>query len=85
MGEGRGDCRVQVIAFNLDTYVLLKGQAGRAEEGHGAVYGRARWWTVTMAKPEGQEEIASVWVTSLRPQAESEHTTRCTTGVPVQG
>lgn len=30
MGEGKGDCRVQVIAFNLDTYVLLKGQAGRA-------------------------------------------------------
>lgn len=85
MGEGKGDCRAQVIAFNPDTYVLLKGQAGRAEEGHGVVYGRARWWTITMAKPKGEEVIASVCVTSPRPQAESEHTTRCTTGVPVRG
>lgn len=62
--EGKRDCSVQVVARNLDTYVLLKGQAGRTEEGHGNVCGLAHWWTITMAKPKGQEEIASVCVTS---------------------
>lgn len=54
--------------------MLLKGQAGRAEEGHGVVYGLVHWWTITMAKPEGQEEVASVCVTSPCLQAESKHT-----------
>lgn len=38
MREGKRYRRVQVAAFNLDTYVLLKGQTGRAGGRGGCVW-----------------------------------------------
>lgn len=64
MGEGKKGLQGASSCLQLRYIVLLKGQAGRAEEGHGVVYGLVRWWTIMMAKPKGQEEIASVCVTS---------------------